>query len=159
MGRPEACPRAHLARSVEQMTSSWRIVIPLLVLATLAMWGCAEDGSCMLDPPTDVEVDPTLASIQGNIFTPICSGCHFPGGTGPMPLDTEEASYASLVEFPLSFSCSTRRVVTGEPDNSCLVFKIEWLDNYSGQGMPPTAQLSDDKIDAIRQWISDGALP
>jgi cysteine-rich repeat protein len=105
--------------------------------------------------------EPTLASIQENIFTPICSVCHFPGGVGPMPLHNEAASYDSLVNAGFSFTCTVPRVDPGNPDGSCLVLKIEGSGLVSGNRMPPPplAPLSQEEIDAIRQWITDGALP
>jgi mono/diheme cytochrome c family protein len=131
----------------------WPIVFP--VLAVLTVWGCAEDGALLGE--VGGETLPTLASIQENVFTPICTACHFPGGTGPMPLDTEDASYDSLVNAGFSFTCAVPRVDPGNPDGSCLVMKIEWSGLYSGNPMPPTVQLPQEEIDAIREWILQGA--
>jgi cysteine-rich repeat protein len=168
------------------MTISRQIVGPALaVLAVLALWGCAEDGTLMCgdgiegvfeecddgnkddgdgcDASCRIEGDPglepTLASIQLNIFTPICAVCHFPGGTGPMPLHNEDASYDSLLLFPFSFTCAVRRVDPGNPDGSCLVLKIEGSTQASGAPMPPppAAPLSQEEIDTIREWILQGA--
>jgi len=162
-----------------------RIVLPVLVI--LALWGCAEDGSLMCgdgildvfeecDDGNNVDGDgcsavceievegglePTLESIQLNIFTPFCAVCHFPGGTGPMPLNNQAASYDSLVNAGYSFTCAVPRVDPGNPDGSCLVFKVEGSSLSSGDPMPPppSPALSQEEIDAIRQWIADGALP
>jgi cysteine-rich repeat protein len=164
------------------------LVLPA-ALAALAFWGCAQDGSGMwvcgndiLEPlescddgnttagdgcnsvceiETDGGVLPTLASIQENIFTPICTACHFPGGTGPMPLNSEEASYNSLVNAGFAFTCAVPRVDPGNPDGSCLVLKIEGSGLASGNPMPPPPWplLNQGQIDAIRQWVLDGALP
>jgi len=161
----------------------------LATLAVLALWGCAEDGDLLgacgdgiqdpgetcddgnledgdgCDADCEIETDPgilpTLASIQTNIFTPFCAVCHTPGGTGPMPLNTEEASYESLVNFPFSFYCAVPRVDPGNPDGSCVVLKIEGSPQTSGTAMPPppAPPLGQAQIDAIREWIEQGALP
>jgi cysteine-rich repeat protein len=162
-----------------------RAVLPVLVI--LALWGCAEDGSLMCgdgildvyeecDDGNTVDGDgcssvceieaegglePTLASIQLNIFSPICAQCHYPGGPSPMPLHNEAASYDSLVNAGFSFFCAVPRVDPGNPDGSCIVFKIEGSPQASGSVMPPSplSELEPEEIDAIRQWIEDGALP
>jgi mono/diheme cytochrome c family protein len=127
-------------------------------LAVLALSGCAEDG---LLCENENEIEPTLTSIQANVFTPLCSVCHTPGGTGPMPLDSEAASYDSLVNAGFSFTCAFPRVDAGNPDGSCLVVKIEGAVDASGTAMPPppAPPLSQEQIDAIRAWIEQGALP
>jgi len=103
-------------------------------------------------------VQPTLASIQANIFTPACATCHFPAGPGPMPLDTEDASYANLVGID-SFCPPGMRVAPGDPDASHLVEKIEGQAGICGDRMPPppASMLTTEQVDAIRQWIADGA--
>ena len=82
-----------------------------------------------------------------------------PGGTGPMPLHNEDASYDSLVNAGFAFTCAVPRVTPGEPDNSCLVLKIEGSNLASGNTMPPppSPSLSQEEIDAIREWIAQGA--
>ena len=76
-----------------------------------------------------------------------------------MPLHNEDASYQSLVETGYSFYCAVPRVVPGDPDGSCLVMKIEGAVGASGTAMPPppAPSLSQAEIDAIREWIQQGA--
>ncbi len=108
---------------------------------------------------SDPGVLPTLASIQRKIFTPICSACHFPQGTGGfMPLHTEDVSYRNLVRVQ-SFLCSGLLVDPGNPDNSCLVLKLEGSNQAGGDRMPSGGRppLSEEEIGAIREWISLGA--
>jgi len=103
---------------------------------------------------------PTLSSIQETVFTPICSACHYVGGTAPMSLADEEASYANLVNVP-AFFCAGDRVEPGEPDDSCIVLKLEGAAVVSGQRMPPPPlpALEQQQIDRIREWILHGAPP
>jgi hypothetical protein len=167
------------------MTSPWRIAVPLFAaLAVLAIWGCAEDGmliemcsdgsvadpfvGCPVDDddpddPDDEGIQPTLASIQQHVFTPLCatSGCHNDTPGNPMPLRDEAESYTNLVGA-FSFYCVVPRVDPGNPDNSCLVFAIEGANGWYGNNArmpPPPSALTQEQIDAIRQWITDGALP
>ncbi len=126
----------------------------------LVVTGCAGDGSELdtMMPPGGIQ--PTLESIQLEVFTPICAQCHFPGGPGPMPLDSADASFANLVNVP-SLRSPLLRVAPQDPDNSFLVHKIEGREGIAGQRMPPPQAgppLTGEQIQAIRQWITDGAL-
>jgi cysteine-rich repeat protein len=167
------------------------IVVGLAAIAAAWLFRCAEHGTIVLgtcgdgvqDPGEACEdgnlvdgdgcsslctveepslVLPTLASIQRKIFTPICSACHFPQGTGQfMPLHDEVASYESLVLAGYSFLCRGPRVDPGNPDDSCLVLKVEGSDQAGGEPMPPrpAPRLTDGQIGAIREWIRRGASP
>jgi cysteine-rich repeat protein len=129
--------------------------------------GCSAD--CVLEaepePEPDPEVFPTLGSIQENVFTPQCalSECHIPGTAAPMALHTEDDSYQNLVVYPFPSPYCTnpflRRVQPGEPDRSCLVLKIEASPSAGGDPMPPAPNppLIQNQIDAIREWITQGA--
>lgn len=109
----------------------------------------------MLDGPA---IRPTLPSIQKNVFSAICTNCHVPGGTGPMPLDSEDASYANLVNVP-SVEVNLLRVAPGDPNASYLVAKITGIPGIVGDRMPPPpeAPLTQEEIDAIIEWITLGA--
>ncbi len=104
-------------------------------------------------------IEPTLASIQAHVFSPVCAACHFPAGPGPMPLDSEDASYQSLVGVDSNCLPGTARVLPGDPSASFLVAKIEGQAGLCGDRMPPPplSMLSNEEIAAIRQWIADGA--
>ena len=73
-----------------------------------------------------------------------------------MNLTSEAASLAALVECPEYPNPTLNRVEPGQPNISYLVHKI---DGTAATQMPPTGPLSQPEIDAIRQWILDGALP
>ena len=107
---------------------------------------------------TPVMVQPTLDDIQALVFTPTCatSTCHA-GATPAAGLDLSDAdtSHAALVDMPSSRG--TLLVAPTLPDDSYLVHKIEGT-QAAGQRMPPgRAPLSQPEIDAIRQWITNGA--
>ena len=168
------------------MKRSWLALVP--ILAGFGIWGCAEDGlgmgvcgNTVVDPlescvdgntqsgvgcsdvcaiENPVLILPTLHSIQERIFTPTCTPCHWSQGIGQwMPLDSEDASYESLVVTDYSFLCPGRRVEPGDPDNSCLVLKIEGSIFAGGEQMPPrpAPPLRPEQVAAIRQWILNGA--
>lgn len=114
------------------------------------------DGTDSDDGGTAVQ--PTLASIQANVFTPICTECHA-GASAPEGLRLEEGmSHGMLVNVASSQVPELMRVEPGDPDNSYLIQKLEGT-NAVGQRMPLGGPyLSADTIAAIRQWITDGAM-
>ena len=103
-------------------------------------------------------IQPTLSSIQENVFTPICSVCH--GGASPAAgqnLATIEDTIANVINVDSS-NPQFKRVLPGSPEESYLYLKITG-DSRAGARMPlGQPALSQDKIDAIKQWIADGAL-
>ena len=112
---------------------------------------------------TVASVQPTLASIQQNVFTPICAGCHTGPTSGVLPagmdLSGANASLASLVGVASLEVPSVERVMANDPDASYLVQKIEGT-AASGARMPfGGTPLPQSTIDAIRQWIANGATP
>jgi hypothetical protein len=99
-----------------------------------------------------------LQSIQDNVFTPICSKCHI-GSGAPEGLQLDAAhSYNFLVGVPSVEQPALLRVKAGDPDNSYMVHKIEGLSGITGLQMPyMETPLSQATIDAIRQWVANGA--
>jgi mono/diheme cytochrome c family protein len=106
-------------------------------------------------------IGPTLPQIQAIVFGPKCASCHNGVGAalpGVMNLTSEAASLAALVNVPsIQDGGAFDRVEPGQPDMSYLVHKI---DGTAASQMPPVGgPLPQAEIDAIRQWILDGALP
>lgn len=96
-------------------------------------------------PPLTADFD----SIQTNIFTPICAGCH--GGPHPaagLNLDAAH-SYQDLVNVPSTEEPALDRVKPGDPADSYLVIHLK----NDGDGAPES------DIPFVVQWITDGALP
>lgn len=104
---------------------------------------------------------PTLASIQNQIFTPICSVCHVDGGVAGFTglwLD-ELSSAASLIGVASSEVPALQRVDPGDPEGSYLVQKLEGTAAV-GEQMPPGGPfLPQSSMDVIREWIAAGAVP
>ena len=108
-------------------------------------------------------LQPSLDSIQGNIFGPSCavSGCHS-GPAGPnlpqgMDLSSADASFANLVSVVSSQDPAFQRVAPGDANNSYLVRKLEDTATV-GQQMPAGGSpLDQAAIDVIRAWIDNGA--
>jgi hypothetical protein len=104
-------------------------------------------------------LEATFASIQEQIFTPICTACHI-GATAPLGLRLDAAnSYGLLVGVPSAQEPSLQRVQPGNPDNSYLIRKLEGTASTGGRMPLDGTPLSQANIDVVRQWITDGAQP
>ena len=100
-----------------------------------------------------------FASIQDNVFTPICVACHV-GATAPLGLRLDEAnSFALLVGVNSAQVPSLQRVEPGDPDNSYLIRKLEGTASVGGRMPLDGTPLPQADINVIRQWITDGAQP
>lgn len=143
---------------------------PLLFVASLFfLMSCGGGGSSSTAPPNPPppppppyepepnSMQPTLSSIQEHVFTPICTACHI-GSAAPQGLRLEAGmSHGMLVGVPSVGVPSVDRVEPGDPDNSFLIHKLEGT-QASGDRMPLGGPyLSQEVIDIIRQWITDGA--
>jgi hypothetical protein len=137
----------------------------LLACAAACAAGCAgngegldQNGQPISSGGTGGPVTADFQSIQDNVFTPICSKCHI-GAGAPHGLQLDAAhSYNLLVGVPSSEQPSLLRVKPGDPDNSYMVHKIEGAPGIVGGQMPlGETPLPQPTIDAIRQWITDGA--
>ncbi|HEY5808335.1 MAG TPA: hypothetical protein VIT67_10230, partial [Povalibacter sp.] len=129
---------------------------------SVALVGCAGNGDGLDESGRPVDGAPqpltaTFESIQENVFTPLCTGCHS-GAQAPLGLRLDEAaSYAMLVNAPSVEVPALRRVQPGNPDSSYLIQKIEGSAAV-GARMPLNGPaLPQATIDVMRQWITDGA--
>lgn len=106
-------------------------------------------------------LQPTLASIQDNVFTPQCatSGCHG-GGNAAAGLRLDAGfSHAGLVNVASPQGANLVRVVPGDPGASLLIHKLEGTQS-TGSRMPLGGPfLPQSTIDVVRRWITDGAQP
>ena len=112
------------------------------------------------DPIDADQIQPTLSSIQENVFNLNCalSGCH----AGPNPqqgMDLSEGqAFDNIVNVQSNEMPSLLRVDPGNPQNSYLFQKITGATGIVGSQMPlGRAPLSAEEIEAVRQWIADGA--
>ncbi|MEQ1440357.1 hypothetical protein AAG565_13440 [Fontimonas sp. SYSU GA230001] len=128
--------------------------LPWLLLA--ACGGGGGDGGA----PQPDALQPTLESIQAQVFTPRCatSGCHRGSAAREsLRLDDAQTSYDQLVEVRSVQVPSRFRVEAGSPDTSYLIDKLEGT-QAAGNRMPDgQAPLSAETVAVIRQWIADGA--
>jgi hypothetical protein len=125
----------------------------------LALAACGGGGGG--EEPAPAGLQPTLASIQANVFTPSCAkvGCHDAGAIQGLRLDAG-FSRMNLVNVPSTLDMTATRVIPFNSDGSFIIHKLE---NTQSVGMrmpadgPPFLQQA--TIDVIRQWIDQGAQP
>ncbi|HCS63932.1 MAG TPA: hypothetical protein DIW64_07495, partial [Cellvibrio sp.] len=114
-----------------------KVFLLLLVVAGLAACGAgsgeglneqglptsSSSGSSSSSPSDDAV---TLAQLQQNIFGAICTNCHT-GANAPrgLRLDSEENSYAFLVNRTADEIPTLMRVNPGKPDDSYLIKKLD----------------------------------
>ena len=132
------------------------------IAATLAIAGCAGNGDGLDENGRPVDsgplpLAPTFASIQQNVFTPICTRCHA-GAAAPVGLRLDEASsYAMVVNAPSVEVPALRRIQPGDPDSSYLIQKIEGRAASGGRMPLNSPPLPPETIAVIRQWVMEGA--
>lgn len=122
---------------------------------------CASGGTPQSTPAAlGAPLEPTLASIQANIFSPTCavSGCHAGASAQQgMRLDPGFA-FGNLVCHNVPRDPTRIRVIPGDPDDSFIIQKLEGTQTL-GDRMPDGGPyLQQSTIDVIRLWIANGAL-
>jgi hypothetical protein len=131
-------------------------LVLLFVVIVILSAGCEHNQATAPTP-----LQPTLSSIQANIFTPKCvnAGCH-PGGGAPMSLQNGQA-YNTLVNVTTQNAAygGRLRVNPGNAAASVLYLKVTGDAATGGAAgrMPPGAALSSTETNAIRDWINAGA--
>ena len=152
----------HRIRDIEEPVSLRLLAAVTAILAVSACGGGGGGGGTTAsDPPPssypDEPPEPTLASIQENVFTPICTECHA-GANAPQGLRLEAGmSYGMLVNVASSQVPDLDRVEPGDPDNSYLIRKLEGTASVGARMPFGGPYLEAGVISAIRQWITDGA--
>ncbi len=174
---PAANPRSAVMglTGVTSVAGSYRItLLGTGPAAVLDLGGNALDGEPILLPSGDgvaggdytatftVAGPPsTLTTIQTNVFTPRCSGCHNGTGTtlpGSMNLTGASASHAALVGVASLEVPALQRVAPGNPNDSYLIRKLEGGPGIVASRMPlGSPPLDQPTIDSIRLWIANGA--
>lgn len=102
----------------------------------------------------------TFSFIQDSIFTPNCAnaGCH--SGASPTAGQNLAAgqAFANIVGIASTEVPALSRIEPGEPDNSYLVQKLEGTAQVGGRMPLGAPALPNELVQALRQWINDGAL-
>jgi len=139
-----------------------------IAIVVLALAGCGAGTGEGLDqngqplagggsPVTTLE--PTLDSIQANVFSVSCAipGCHG-GGTVQFGLRLDPGfSAGNLINVASPQDPTLIRVIPGNSDSSFLIHKLDGTQTI-GMRMPAfSPPLPQGTIDVIRQWIQDGA--
>lgn len=147
---------------VRKRLFSFFVLLSLLIVAACggSSSGDEDDGE---DNDGGTGLEATLSSIQENIFTPTCarSGCHSAASaSGGLSL-ADGDSFGELVGTESSEAPTLERVEAGDPDNSYLVNKLKGTAGDVGgtdTQMPlGESALSDEEIEAIEEWITNGA--
>ena len=118
-------------------------------------------NSCERADEPELPPDATLTNIQKNIFNLNCalSGCH--AGSSPAQGQnlSEGQAFSNIVNVSSNEVPGLLRVNPQNPDQSYLVLKIEGDPSIVGSRMPlGRTPLSQEQINLIRQWISEGAM-
>ncbi|MBS0207683.1 MAG: PSD1 domain-containing protein [Planctomycetes bacterium] len=130
---------------------SWLILALLVALASRA-WGAPVDASAAADSPRAAAPD---EAAQREFFErrvrPVlvenCQGCH---GAEKQKGGLRVDSRAAL----LAGGDSGAAVVPGKPDEGYLVSAVNYGELYQ---MPPKGKLKPGEIEALTQWVRDGA--
>ena len=128
------------------------MLIPLLLLAC----GAPQTDSGSIDP--DPGEPATFTEVRDQILLNSCafSSCHGDQEAGGLAL-TSEGSYSALVQVPSQAIPGETLVIPGDASGSYLVKKMEGAADIAGDEMPPGSILSEDKLEAVRSWIDNGA--
>jgi hypothetical protein len=147
----------------------------LVVLAVFSTVGCqmslqnggddSPDAGTTSATCTEAKNHSDLAWIQDNVFTKSCtfSGCHRGTASGAGFLNLETGmSHTQLVNQPAKTETGWMRVTAGTTSTSYLLVAIgaatgpKPTDGVMPLGSPPLCQ---EKLDAIKRWVEQGAKP
>lgn len=118
-------------------------------------------GTTGADTSTGEPVSLSWAADVFPVILPASCACHTVG-LGGLTMTDATASYEHLVDV-VAFQAPMKLVKPGDPDNSYLLHKLRGTQaavGGSGVQMPMKGELlSQDKVDLVAQWISEGAQP
>jgi hypothetical protein len=130
------------------------MIISGIIATTLILFGCGDDKST--NPDTTLQYPATglrwSEHIQPIFFRSCAfSSCHDAvSKAGGLDLQTE----------PVSFISNSGLVVVPFSRTQSLLYEVLFTSTQNIRRMPPNrARLSDVEIEAIGQWIDEGALP
>jgi hypothetical protein len=135
---------------------------PVLAAALSGCYGAPAVGAA-IPGAGRATLEPTFSSIDNLVFTPRCAtaACH--SGTNGTPLSlAAESRYLDLINAPSQEVPEVPLVTPSAPSRSYLLLKLRGLQDSvggSGDAMPPGDPLSDDELQVVETWISDGAPP
>lgn len=140
----------------------------MMVAAALALAGAACDENLRDVAGPTPGLEPTLSSIQREIFNVTdssgrlaCIQCHTDNGRTPAAnLNLLEGrSYGQLVGRASGQKAGATLVVPNDPDNSDFIHKLEGRSDIVGARMPRSNGpfLTEGQISIIRRWIELGA--
>lgn len=120
--------------------------------------GSSEESSSSTGAPT---VD--YATMVQPIWNTACT-CHLMGPSGTMTATVltlnAEVSYANLVDVPSEEAMGMVRIAPGDLQSSYLWHKLQGTQieaGGSGSAMPQIGMLTDEQLQAIQDWIMQGA--
>jgi len=123
----------------------------VLLISLLSLSNCSKDVGPIDNGLADENI--SFSNDIQPIFDQNCVSCH--PSSGNLDL-TATNSYNNLVNVNAS-GYSAKRVVPNNSDQSVLYKKIDGSEDY-GSNMPLGSNLSQTQINAIKQWIDEGAL-
>jgi hypothetical protein len=131
-----------------------------LVLCVVVLESCGRGfQTSNVDTELAAALSPTYAAIQSTVFDRRCAGCHRSLWAMAKLKLNEGTSYDALVGVVSTEQPDLKLIDPGKPDDSYLVMKLEGAPGITGDRMPPPERdpVDPDAIDAIREWIADGA--
>ncbi len=168
-GRPTLTPTLSLEGrgSYEASSGIERGILSLvLCAATVGLLSCGI--ACQVnmpgsEPPPNGDGTVTFSGDVQPLLSAVCAGCHSPGGAAMLagiPMDLRSATaYDDVVNQPSVQDPTWTLVVPGDAESSLLFLKVSMDDPPIGDRMPRFAPpLSAAQIEAIRDWIDQGAL-
>ena len=121
----------------------------------------SNDSSDASTTSTSGTTTPTLSSLQTNIFTPRCSGCHSGSGSSlPGAMDLSAGStFGATVSQPAITGTGLTRIAPNDPAGSLLYRKIAGTQTGGEGGRMPQSGccLTTQQIADVEAWINAGA--